>query len=526
MKSKTKIEPETETAPPPVTEAALIPSTGTTTELQEQGRASLSQLIGESPPPLRVAEVISKTTGVCPDVATIVCLSATASAVGPSVMLETPLGELVNSSLILLIPSQSDPGIRSAVGMAFGAYRDSQRASAQEASRIPEKQLEEELAGLVAKKRALHAVTETLHKSGVIRLQQGMTLEDIIDDKTLRGFLEGGFDPAPFRDRIIACIDRRLEEVSSAFVEFDKRTHPASLLEPIRMDDYSLRRHLCKDRGLYSLDEFGLGLEELLAAKGMTKREVGGLWSAAHDGRLIVIDDRARPADWLGGISLVPAEVCKRFLTDKNLQSTGYPQRSLIVVPKKAAACVSVDDDGRSVLKSFSRLLLRRAAFRRSNYGEKLQVAPDANKEVDAILAEQSRVCAEYPDLAAFNQHRATQIFKLALLLHLSMHDKAPRIVSVETIREAKGLMARTLERTLRAQANAVAVKDETGTLEVQLEMIFTKLKIKGPMTRRQLARSFHKVDMGHLHSLVEVACDRGLIEQKGAQLRLPNKPS
>jgi hypothetical protein len=74
--------------------------------------------------------------------------------------------------------------------------------------------------------------------------------------------------------------------------------------------------------------------------------------------------------------------------------------------------------------------------------------------------------------------------------------------------------------------ANAVEVKDETGTLEVQLEMIFTKLKIKGPMTRRQLARSFHKVDMGHLHSLVEVACDRGLIEQKGAQLRLPDKSS
>lgn len=405
-----------------------MPSPGTPAELQEPESGALSQLMRESPPPLRVAEVISKTTGVCPDVATLVCLSATASAVGPAVVLETPLGELVNSSLILLIPSQFDPGIRSAVGMAFGSYRDSQRASAQEAFRIPQKQLEEELAGLVAKSRALHAITETFEKSGVVRLQQGMALADIIDDSTLRGFLEGGFDPAPFRDRIIACLDRRREEVSSAFVKLDERAHPASLLEPIRLHDYNILQNLCKDRGFFSLDEFGLGVEELLSAKGVTKREVGGLWSAAHDDRLIVTDDRARPADWLGGISLVPAEVFKRFFTDKHLRSTGYPQRALIVVPKKGAECVAIDEDGRSVLKAFSRLLLRGAAFRRTNYGEKLQVAPDATREVNAILAEQHRACIEYPELAEFNQHRATQTFKLALLLHLSKHDKNSRV--------------------------------------------------------------------------------------------------
>src|SRR5690606_10267214 len=130
---------------------------------------------------------------------------------------------------------------------------------------------EAELAALVAKSRALRTVAETFEKSGALRLPQGMLLADVIDDSNLRSFLEGGFDPAPFRDRIKACLDRRRAEISGTFLDLDERALPTGLLEPIRLGDYSIRQDLYKDRGLFSLDEFGLGIEELLAAKATDK---------------------------------------------------------------------------------------------------------------------------------------------------------------------------------------------------------------------------------------------------------------
>jgi len=510
----------------PTSDATLVPSHGTSEDVQEHKSGALSHPLGESPPLVRAAEVISRTLGVCPDVATVACLSATASAYGPSVVLETPHGELVNSSMTFLLPSQFDPRIRAAVGLAFGEYRDSQRSLAEDVHRIPKKQIDDELPGLVAKREAIESIIETFKRTGALRLPKGMTLTDVVDDASLLGLLEGGYEPAMFRDRVNSCLNRRRLEIRRSFRNLHEVAHPVSILEPVRLRDYAGRQDHFRDRGMFSLDEFGLGLEELLSAKGMVKREVGNHWSSAHDGRLVVVDGRARPADWLAGISLVSTDLLGRFITDRHLRSAGYPQRALIVPPEERCGEIIVREEDKSILAHFSRRLKEGVDFRREHCGKALWLAPDATGEMDAILREQSKICADYPGLAEFNQHRATQTLKLALLLHLSGPDKPTHQVSTDVLREARRLMARTLERTLRVQASAIDTSNESGTLDVKLEMIHAKIEIKGPMSRRQLARSFHKIDMGLLHSLVEVACDRGIIEEKGGQLRLPDKTS
>lgn len=525
-RTKTKTLKGSQTGPPLTSDAALVPSPGTAAEIQKHESGAVSQETGDSPPFLSVAEVISRTLGVCPDVATVACLSATASAYGPSVLLQTPHGELVNSSMMFLVPSQFDPRIRTAIGKAFGEYRDSQRSLAEDAHRIPKKQIEDQIPGLVAKSNELESVIETFKRNGTLRLPKGMSLPDVIDDSSLLGFLEGGYDPAMFRERINACLKRRRLEIRRSFRDLHEVAYPVSFLEPVRLGDYACRQDHFRDCGMFSLDEFGLGLEELLSAKAVVKREVGNHWSSAHDGRLVVVDGRARPADWLAGISLVSTDVLGRFIMDRHLRGSGYPQRALIVPPGERRGGTISGREDHSILEHFSRRLKGGVDFRRENRGKALWLAPDAIGEMDAILREQSQICADYPGLAEFNQHRAVQTLKLALLLHLAGNDKPTHEVSTDALREARCLMARTLERTLRVQAGAIDMSNESGTLDVKLEMIHAKIEVKGPMSRRQLARSFHKIDMGLLHSLVEVACDRGLIEEKGGRLRLPEKAS
>lgn len=120
-----------------------------------------------------------------------------------------------------------------------------------------------------------------------------------------------------------------------------------------------------------------------------------------------------------------------------------------------------------------------------------------------ASVAGLAPLIARWPDLT----------MKLALLLQLVI---APRSVEIsgETLAEALGLLVAVGGPGVCLLLGIEAAKAAGGLegLEAEVEILVSKVRMKGPLTRRELCRSYHSQRSSILEPVLNAALEKGRI--------------
>jgi hypothetical protein len=115
---------------------------------------------------------------------------------------------------------------------------------------------------------------------------------------------------------------------------------------------------------------------------------------------------------------------------------------------------------------------------------------------------------------------------RLALGYHLVMGMGEEREIALETYLRGRDLATKVSAahvRNLRLLQDRIYHQD----LEAHMEVVVTKVRIKGPMTKRGIARSFHDQDYDRHIPAIEEALDRGLLQlSEDNRLELSFEPS
>jgi len=109
-------------------------------------------------------------------------------------------------------------------------------------------------------------------------------------------------------------------------------------------------------------------------------------------------------------------------------------------------------------------------------------------------------------------------ILKLALLLHISAHEKPAKEIGGNAVDQAAALMKSVGGKGLLWIQKAGLLKPTHELKEIaDIDVLVAKVKMKGPLTRRDLVRCYHGKRLRDLEPVLAKAIEQGLvIESKG----------
>jgi hypothetical protein len=119
-------------------------------------------------------------------------------------------------------------------------------------------------------------------------------------------------------------------------------------------------------------------------------------------------------------------------------------------------------------------------------------------------------------------------LFKIALLLHMARHEGATtspqRKVNLNTMHSAMGitdaLMGSHLNLINQHSSKHATCRQQPGA-HSEIELVISRLKVRGELSIRDLVRSFHNRKTSEVESLVAAAIDAGFVQKDGTKLVL-----
>jgi hypothetical protein len=144
-----------------------------------------------------------------------------------------------------------------------------------------------------------------------------------------------------------------------------------------------------------------------------------------------------------------------------------------------------------------------------------LELATDAGTALMQWVDERSRH-ASVLDLAdpGVLRHLSSLALKIILLLHLA-RDGVGRVVGTETVKAALHLTDALIAGDLQLRAdNGQPGRRALAGGESEVELIYARLRLRGPQTLRDLTRSFHRKATAEVEQMVAAAVEAGFVEE------------
>jgi hypothetical protein len=213
----------------------------------------------------------------------------------------------------------------------------------------------------------------------------------------------------------------------------------------------------------------------------------------------------------------------REFLMSPRIQGFGVSDQFLVVDGSSAPGANVYCARGEDLLVD---LLDQVWQERVAGHVKVLGMDEDASEEYLMFLRDRHRLALELGDRACMLLDRVGPLLaKLALLFHIIRNPNPACSVDIESVRIASILCDHLIIGHLSILDNCLARQVQEKNTESQIEMIERRLLLKGPMSMRELMRSFHAVRRDDIAPIIEEARNKGSVAEVDGKFVLVQRP-
>lgn len=298
---------------------------------------------------------------------------------------------------------------------------------------------------------------------------------------------------------------------------------PDLLVQDTAIQKLQEPRQLAFDGMVHHLSTSGNAWAQLPALG--RKNGAGVAASLAATWRPICLNERApqtfydmASATWVLGETQV-----REFLTSPSIQGFGVSDQFLVVdgssVPGANVYCGRGED---LLVDLLDQVWKERLAVRVLILG----MDEDAGEKYLEFLRDRHRVALDLGDRACQLLDRiAPLLAKLALLFHLIRNPDPACPVDIESVRIASVLCDRLISGHLSVLDQNLTRQKQEKNSGSEIQMIERRLLLKGPMSMRELMRSFHAVRKEDIVPIIEEARNKGSVAEVDGKFVLVQPP-
>jgi len=450
------------------------------------------------------------------------------AAAGASIQLKGPGANTTVAALNTMLISQSSPRLRLAMEDSFQAVRPYANRMAVARQALTESRIEE-----VKQQGA-----ELSKQFKELRLRAEKTRSP--DNPNLKPSEIPGFDPQWLKDRFgtetqeeknekeAALLDQKsaqmLSEATKLFSSFHFNKKPGFFVEGILPEELIESHDLCADGSIFNLDIDATTWMSVARLSPAKSRETGSRLAAGWRASPIARKGEILPASTISSLSQVGSAEFPKFWANRRIEENRL--RSILLP-------ANVDFSGYSVKKLTTRGEEVRAFFERTlkilfaRLEGRQQTNVSLSQEAEAIfldfVLEIESIPACSPILREIVQSASSMALRLALLFHLGKGEAS--LLTPDTMKRACHIAAWCVSGTAHLllsgmEQNAPGEDD----LENEIWVVVAKVRKKGPLSRRELYRTFHDQSSSRHIPTVEKAISRGLLcENEDGSLSVPD---
>lgn len=266
------------------------------------------------------------------------------------------------------------------------------------------------------------------------------------------------------------------------------------------------------------LDPFGLELASLVSYSHRLKEKIAARALASFEGNAAIVNGRPVVSPWFALISRGREGSVKKFLRDAVLSDGGMVARCLLVDLTCRPVHPAMYFPGADWMKNYEALII--SLYQRLSEGEErcYQLSEEALSGYQKFCSEIQEIVFRSPSLSSQLEIWPRCVLKLALLLHIGSCSEPQQEISAECLGIASGILNRVgATGLLWVLHNGLLKSPEEVHFDGELQRLVSKVRMKGPLTRRELVRSYAGKRMADLEYVLEVAIQRGLVsDQRG----------
>ncbi len=342
--------------------------------------------------------------------------------------------------------------------------------------------------------------------------------------ETLQKRDQGWTFPAGAREQVVLQVDHwdhEREKAAREMAEIARRTAPMVVAKALGPEQILNHRDLGSGGAVCNLDTDGRSLREILHAHGRTRRGVMDVFVRSFDHSVRVKQKQAVPAPSVSELAMIDEALLLELLNDGHVGRSGFLSRCLFVDLDTSATNSMNLEEAWNRCEEFDELLIKLYDQRFRQAATEHVLSPGAVEVLQAFVGEVEAVQSGCPELAAYLSHWHQLVSKLALLIHLGSGGLDIIEIPREAMERASAIFARVggggMDLLARLRRDGL---EQEAKLESQLEVLVTKVKMKGGATVRELVRSYSRMKVSSLKPLLELAQESGLIrEEEGRYL-------
>jgi len=464
----------------------------------------------ENSPLHKTARLLSDQFSLSPETALLLCLTPIAAVTGPSRQIQNPWELALPSNLHLILTGDSLFNTRAALNHVFSGLLTQVRSQVEkQASITPYKRdtaLAEAFLNFEEAKAAERKVYEKIKRrdSG-----EQLYLTEAIE-------LNSG---TPLEIRLKNAADK-VQQQRSSVGELHQQSRPAYLAEALPPQEYDNLKKLSFDGGVMNLDPEGVAIGQLLSTTQTLRRNAARALAAAFDGRTTVRRGKAIPSPSLSTISAPDTQLAWRVFGHPELHAQNLPRCLLLVdvgeEPQRSGP--SPNFSQREI--PLAGVLAELMRLRREGADVIHHLTPKAVDAFTAFGAETATLAAEGgPLIRDYISAWPSYALKFALHLHLGAGKHRQIEIGAEVIEEACNLIRLIGSRMVLSLSCRQLLDRKQMELEAEIELMVTKVRMKGPITRRELSRTYACQKTAFIEPVLLRALERGSVREEQGRL-------
>tara|TARA_R110002096_G_scaffold273422_1_gene467198 strand:- start:265 stop:1851 length:1587 start_codon:yes stop_codon:yes gene_type:complete len=325
--------------------------------------------------------------------------------------------------------------------------------------------------------------------------------------------------------RIAADYRKARQDLDSAFGEAGRlirQLNPLAITVSSTAEEILQSKKFALDRSVTNLAPHDNEMIQLLSAPVNTKTEIANLCRSGFDGGVVVHAGKVRRAPSFSMIHRVSKGTLIKYLKD-SIFSQGVTSRSLILdLSSQQTKLIDFDCVWEGADEAYERLIGGWYQARCEGVELTFSLSREAVELFQNFCSDLNEHCDGNPAIVRWIEHWPKVVLKLALAVHLSSGLGVPTAIGADVMARAVGLLRGSGVEGLRTLSElGFLLSEEEQRRGFEIDVLIAKIRMKGPVTRRDLVRSYSGMKTAVLESLVSDAMARGLVLEADGKLKV-----
>lgn len=443
------------------------------------------------------------------EISLLLCLSPIAAVTGPSRSIQNPWELALPSTLHLIFTGDNLFSTRAAINHLFSDLLSEVRTQVKEQAAITPYKRNTALASAFLKFEEAKAAERKVYEK-IRRRDSG---EQLYLTEAIA--LNSG---TPLETRLKNAAEE-VQQHRSSVGELHQQFRPAYIAEALPPQEFDNLKKLSFDGGVMNFDPEGTAIDLLLTTTQTLRRNAARALAAAFDGRTTVKRGNAIPSPWLSSISAPDSQLVWRLFSHPELHAQNLPRCMLLVDMGKEEPQRS-SPPPKSSQGEIPMAGVLAELMRRRREGEDV-LHHITHEAVDVFTAFGAEV-ANIPAAGALRDYISawpSLALKIALHLHLGGGKHRQIEIGAEVMEEACDLVRLFGARMVLSLSSQQLLDRKQMELEAEIELMVTKVRMKGPISRRELSRTYANQKTAFIEPVLLRAIERGSVREEQGRL-------